>query len=123
VAVQNRYLLLDRGAADVLACCEQNDIAFVPYFPLAAGLLRPDIDRSRLPPGMGLSAEQEKTLDTIATYHGVTRSQVALAWLLAVSPVILLIPGTSSVARLEENLGAANVKLSTTDLALLDTFA
>jgi aryl-alcohol dehydrogenase-like predicted oxidoreductase len=123
VAVQNRYHLLDRGAADVLAYCEHNGIAFVPYFPLAAGLLHPDIDKSQVPPGMGLSAEQEQTLSTIAAHHGATRPQVALAWLLATSPVTLLIPGTSSVAHLEENLAAADVNLSAEDLALLDKFA
>jgi aryl-alcohol dehydrogenase-like predicted oxidoreductase len=121
--VQNRLHLLDRGALDVLRYCEHNGIAFVPYFPLAAGMLNPGIDKSQLPPGMGLKDDQEKTLDEIAARHGATRSQIALAWLLAVSPATLLIPGTKSVAHLEENIGAGTVRLTDDDIAELDRFA
>lgn len=119
-SVQNRYHLLDRGAADVLKFCEEQGIAFVPYFPLAAGMLRPGLDKSQLPPGMGMSDEQEKTLDGVASRNGATRTQVALAWLLARSPVTLLIPGTSSVGHLEENLAAGGIRLSEEDLVELD---
>jgi aryl-alcohol dehydrogenase-like predicted oxidoreductase len=117
-AVQNRYHLLDRGSADVLRHCGGHGIAFVPYFPLAAGMLRPDLDRSA--PGMGLTEGQEKTLDAIAARVGATRAQLALAWLLAASPVTLVIAGTSSMAHLEENLGAGEIRLSSADLAELE---
>jgi aryl-alcohol dehydrogenase-like predicted oxidoreductase len=122
-AVQNRFNLKDRASLDVLRYCEDNGIAFVPYFPLASGMLQPGIDKSQLPPGMGLSDEQEVTLDAIAARHGVTRSQIALAWLLATSPVTLLIAGTKSVAHLEENLAVAGVRLTDEDMAELDKFA
>ncbi|MFI6921250.1 oxidoreductase [Nonomuraea spiralis] len=122
-SVQNRFHLLDRAAHDVLRYCERNGIAFVPYFPLAAGMLNPGIDRSLLPPGMGMSDAQESSLDAIAARHGATRSQVALAWLLALSPATLLIPGTRSIAHLEENIGAGTVRLTDDDIAELDKFA
>jgi aryl-alcohol dehydrogenase-like predicted oxidoreductase len=121
-AVQNRFHLLDRASADVLRYCEENGIGFVPYFPLAAGMLRPGIDKSMLPPGLAMSNEQEATLDAIAVRHEASRSQIALAWLLATSPATLLIAGTKSVAHLEENLDAAGVKLSADDLAELEKF-
>ncbi|MBC8090830.1 MAG: aldo/keto reductase [Pseudonocardia sp.] len=121
--VQNRFHLLDRGASDVLRYCEADGIAFVPYFPLAAGMLNPGIDRSRLPPGMGLTGEQEVALEAMAARHEASRSQVALAWLLTMSPVTLVIPGTRSVDHLEENLRAGSVRLTDTDLAELNEFA
>lgn len=121
-AVQNRFNLLDRGALEVLRYCEDNGVAFVPYFPLAAGMLNPGIDKSQLPPGMGMNDDQEAVLDAIAARHGATRSQIALAWLLAVSPVTLLIPGTKSVGHLEENLAAGSVRLTDEDIAELDKF-
>jgi aryl-alcohol dehydrogenase-like predicted oxidoreductase len=123
VAVQNRYHILDRGSEDVLRYCEENGIAFVPYFPLAAGVLRADLDKSQLPPGMGLNATQETTLDAIAARHGATRGQIALAWLLAHSPATLVIAGTSKVAHLDENLEAARIALSEEDVAELDKLA
>jgi pyridoxine 4-dehydrogenase len=119
-AVQNRYNLADRGSADVLRQCEGDGIAFVPYFPLVAGLLRPGLDKSLLPPGMALTDAQEELLDAVAARHRATRAQVALAWLLATSPVTLLIPGTSSVAHLRENLAASEIRLSAEDLVALD---
>lgn len=121
--VQNRFHLLDRGALDVLRYCEDSGIAFVPYFPLAAGMLNPGIDKSQLPPGMGLSDDQEAALDAIAARRGATRPQIALAWLLAVSPATLLIPGTKSVGHLEENLGAGSIQLTDEDIAELNKFA
>jgi pyridoxine 4-dehydrogenase len=102
--VQNRYNLVDRGAEDVLAHCEAHGIGFIPWFPLAAGDLAQ--------PG-GLVAE-------IAAAHGATPGQVALAWLLARSPVMLPIPGTGSVAHLEENVAAAELRLTGEELARLD---
>jgi pyridoxine 4-dehydrogenase len=95
VSVQNRYSLSDRGSEDVLEYCEQERIAFIPWFPLAAGQL----SGGRSP--VSRMAEQLKA----------TPSQVALAWLLWRSPVMLPIPGTSSVKHLEENIAAAALKL------------
>jgi pyridoxine 4-dehydrogenase len=120
VAVQNRYHLLDRSSEDVLAECERQGIAFVAYFPLGAGLLDPDVDTSRFPPGMGLTADQRSTVVEVARRHDATWAQVALAWLLARSPVTLAIPGTTSLAHLEENLAAGRLHLTATDLAELD---
>jgi aryl-alcohol dehydrogenase-like predicted oxidoreductase len=102
--VQNRYNLVDRGSEDVLDHCAKNGIGFVPWFPLAAGgLLEPDSPLAR-----------------IAKAHGATASQVALAWTLKRSPVMLPIPGTSKVAHLEENVGAADIALTEAELAALN---
>src|SRR3981189_2375 len=95
-SVQNRYSVTDRGSEDVLDYCEQNDIVFIPWFPLAAGQLTGG--DSPLPRGVA----QKKA----------TPSQVALAWLLARSPVIVPIPGTSKVAHLLENVAAATMTLT-----------
>ncbi|MER6008352.1 oxidoreductase [Nonomuraea angiospora] len=121
--VQNRFHLLDRGALDVLRYCEDHDIAFAPYFPLVSGMLNPGIDKSQLPPDLRVTDDQETALDAIAARHGATRTQIALAWLLAVSPATLLIPGTKSVAHLEENLGAGVIELTEDNIAELDKFA
>jgi aryl-alcohol dehydrogenase-like predicted oxidoreductase len=103
VTVQNRFNLTDRSSAEVLAVCERDGLGFFPWFPLAAGnLARPG----------GLVAE-------IAAAHDATPGQVALAWLLAHSPVMLPIPGTGSVEHLEENLAAAQLELSDEDLSRL----
>lgn len=123
VAVQNRYHLVDRGGGDVLAACEWHGIAFVAYFPLGAGMLDPDLDTSQLPPGMGPTGRQQSTLREVARRHDATWAQVAIAWLLAHSPVTLAIPGTRSLAHLEGNVAAAQVRLSETDLAELDKLA
>ena len=123
VAVQNRFHLFDRSGADVLSACQAAGIAFVAYFPLAAGMLRPGLDLSQAPPGMAPSTEQFATLDEIASRYTATRAQVALAWLLGHSPVTLAIPGTSSVAHLEENMAAAGLRLADEDLAALDKLA
>jgi aryl-alcohol dehydrogenase-like predicted oxidoreductase len=119
-AVQNRYHLLDRGSADVLAACERLGVAFVAYFPLGAGMLDPGLDRSLLPPGMGPTARQAATLGEVAGRYGATWAQVALAWLLTRSEVTLAIPGTKSLAHLEENAAAERLGLSQPDLAALD---
>lgn len=96
VSVQNLYNLADRTSEDVLDYCEAENLAFIPWFPIATGTL----------------AEPSGPLATISKSHGATPSQLALAWLLRRSPVILPIPGTSSVAHIEENVAAASVRLS-----------
>jgi pyridoxine 4-dehydrogenase len=95
VTVQNRYSVLDRGAEDVLDYCERSRIGFIPWFPLGAGQL---------------SAAGSK-LVKIAAEAKMTPSQLALAWLLRRSPVMLPIPGTSQVAHLEENVATAAIKI------------
>ena len=95
VTVQNRYSVLDRGAEDVLEYCERANIGFIPWFPLGAGQL---------------SAAGSK-LEKIAEQAKITPSQLALAWLLRRSPVMLPIPGTSQVTHLEENVATAAVKI------------
>jgi pyridoxine 4-dehydrogenase len=95
VSVQNRYSLTDRGSEDVLEYCERESMGFIPWFPLAAGKL----------------SGAESAIQRVAASLKVSPSQVALAWLLARSPVMLPIPGTSSVAHLEENVAAADLKL------------
>jgi pyridoxine 4-dehydrogenase len=103
VTVQNRYNLTDRGSEDVLDFCEREGIGFIPWFPLATGNL----------------ARSGGPLDEIAARHDATPGQVALAWLLAKSQVMLPIPGTSSVEHLEENVAAAGLRLSDEELATL----
>ncbi|WP_313556033.1 aldo/keto reductase [Agrobacterium cavarae] len=94
--VQNRYNLVDRGSEDVLDYCERNGIGFIPWFPLAAG----DLAR---PGGV---------LDSLAKRHAATAGQIALAWMLKRSPVMLPIPGTSKLSHLEQNVAAARIHLS-----------
>ncbi|MET0431631.1 MAG: aldo/keto reductase [Hyphomicrobium sp.] len=94
--VQNLYNLADRSSEDVLDFCEANKIGFIPWFPLAAGDL----------------AKPGSRLEAIAKNHDAVPSQIALAWLLKRSPVILPIPGTSKVKHLEENVAGADIKLS-----------
>jgi pyridoxine 4-dehydrogenase len=96
VTVQNRFNLEDRASEDVLEACEKSGIGFIPWFPLATGRL----------------AEPGGPLDRIAKDRDATPGQIALAWLLARSPVMLPIPGTSSIEHLEENLGAGDIELS-----------
>ncbi len=86
-------------------------------------MLRPALDLSQAPPGMAPTVEQLTTLDEIADRYGATRAQVALAWLLRRSPVTLAIPGTSSLAHLEENLAAAHLHLTSDDITTLDKLA
>jgi aryl-alcohol dehydrogenase-like predicted oxidoreductase len=105
--VQNRYNLVDRGSEAVLAYCEKHGIGFIPWFPLAAGDL----------------AKPGSILDSIAKAKGASSSQIALAWVLKRSPVLLPIPGTSKVAHLEENVAAVNITLSDEDFARLDRAA
>ncbi len=103
-SVQNRYNLVDRGSEEVLDYCEKRNIGFIPWFPLAAG----DLAR----PG--------SLLDTVAKKHGAAPSQIALAWVLKRSSVMLPIPGTSKVTHLEENVAAAGISLSDAEFAALD---
>lgn len=102
--VQNRYNLVDRTSEDVLDYCEQEGIGFIPWFPLAAGDL----------------AKEGSVLDQVAKKMGKSPSQIALAWVLQRSKVMLPIPGTSKVKHLEENVAAAGVTLSDEDFAALD---
>jgi pyridoxine 4-dehydrogenase len=96
VTVQNRYNLADRASEDVLDFCEKEKLGFIPWFPVATGRL----------------ARPGGPLDDIAHQLGATPAQLALAWLLRRSPVMLPIPGTASVAHLEENLAAGTFKLT-----------
>ena len=96
VSVQNRYSITDRGAEGVLEYCEKEEMAFIPWFPLAAGRL----------------SRENSPISRLATQWKATPSQIALAWLLARSPVMLPIPGTSNVKHLEENVAAAGLKIA-----------
>ena len=96
VSVQNKYNIGDRGHDDVVDYCTKHRLAFIPWFPVAAGKL----------------AKPGGPLDAAAKKHGVTVGQLSIAWLLHRSPVILPIPGTSSVKHVEENVAAGSVKLS-----------
>lgn len=103
VSVQNRYNLIDRDDEDVLQYATENHLAFIPWFPLATGrLLKGDV------------------LSTIAEAHDASPAQIALAWLLQKSPVILPIPGTKNADHARQNLAAENITLSTSDIAQLD---
>lgn len=102
--VQNLYNVANRSAEDVLDHCEAEGIGFIPWFPLSAGRL----------------AEPGGVVAEVAARHGATPGQVALAWLLQRSPVVLPIPGTGSVAHLEENVAAAGLQLTDEDVAQLD---
>jgi pyridoxine 4-dehydrogenase len=108
VCVQNAYSVLDRSDAPVLDRCEEAGIAYVPYFPLGSAF-----------PGLPKVTDNEVVV-SVAERVGATPAQVGLAWLLAHRDNVLLIPGTSSVAHLEENLAAADIELSDENLAELD---
>jgi pyridoxine 4-dehydrogenase len=101
--VQNRYNLVDRSSEDVLDYCEKHGIGFIPWAPVATGRL-----------------SQSGSIVDIAKIHGATPSQIALAWLLKRSPVMLPIPGTSKVAHLEENVATVEIHLSDEEFAILD---
>ena len=107
VSVQNRYNIADRASADVLAVCEREGLAFIPWAPIARG--SPDT----------LAGSAGKALAALAKAHGASVFQAAIAWLLAKSPAMLPIPGTSSVAHLEEDVAAARIKLGASELAAL----
>jgi pyridoxine 4-dehydrogenase len=102
--VQNEYNLINRKSEAVLDYCAKHNIGFIPWFPLAAGSL----------------AKPGSLLDGIAKAHSATPSQIALAWVLKRSPVMLPIPGTSKVKHLEENVAAVNISLSDDEFAALN---
>jgi aryl-alcohol dehydrogenase-like predicted oxidoreductase len=127
VSVQNRYNVFERMWDDVLTYCERHRIAFLPWYPLHAGaLVRPSERRLKDTVKRMLGkrdARLDRAVDAVATVaerRHATPLQVALAWLLARSPMMLVIPGTSRVKHLEENVAAARLELSADDLALLD---
>jgi len=101
-SVQNRYSLRDRYSDPIVDVCEKRELAFIPWFPLGAG-----------------DAGDDDALRQVAKERGATPFQVALAWLLQRSPAMLPIPGTSSVGHLEENVAAAELRLTEDDLAEL----
>jgi pyridoxine 4-dehydrogenase len=103
VSVQNMYSVDNRKWEGVLNYCEDNNIAFIPWYPLSGG-----------------NVNSQEKLQTVADKHGATIHQIALSWLLHHSPNILLIPGTSSVDHLEENMKAASITLDAEDLDELD---
>jgi pyridoxine 4-dehydrogenase len=107
VSVQNQYNISDRQHEDVVAYCTKNKIVFIPWFPLAAGEL----------------TKYGSVLDRLATAHKVTKSQIALAWLLRRSPEMLPIPGTSQVSHLEQNVAAAELKLEESEWQSLEQAA
>jgi pyridoxine 4-dehydrogenase len=104
VTVQNRYSLADRGSEEVLRYCENEKMGFIPWFPLAAGQL----------------SKEDSPISRVAGQLEATTSQVALAWLLSRSPVLLPIPGTSNVTHLEENVAAAGLKFDENKMRELD---
>jgi pyridoxine 4-dehydrogenase len=106
VSIQNRYSLTSRDSEQVLEACESEGIGFIPWFPLDTG-----------------SLADANGLEDVAKSHDATSGQVALAWLLQHSPVIVPIPGTSSVEHLEENVAAAQLKLSDEELARVEEAA
>lgn len=105
--VQNRYNLLDRMHEPLLRYCEAGNIGFVPWYPIAAGAL----DR------------ETTVLNVVAKKYGVEKSRVAIAWILAKSPVLLPIPGTSNATHLKQNVAARSIVLSEDDVAMLDTIS
>ena len=107
VSVQNQYNVIDRRWDDVVEHCERHGLAFIPWFPLGAGSLTRDRSKTR------------EAIDRIARRHEATPMQVALAWLLARSPAMLVIPGTSKVKHVEENIAAASIELSEEDVEAL----
>jgi pyridoxine 4-dehydrogenase len=109
-SVQNAYSILERGAEDLLELCRERDLAFVPYFPLGSAFT-----------GGPAKLAADPAVSRVAAKHDATPSQVALAWLLHRDERILLIPGTSSVSHLEENLAAGELALDADDLELLES--
>jgi pyridoxine 4-dehydrogenase len=107
VSVQNRYSITDRGSEDVLEYCEKENLGFIPWFPLAAGRV----------------SGPDSPIGRIAARWKATPSQVALAWLLARTPVMLPIPGTSKVKHLDENVAAAELKIEPNAMRDLDQMA
>jgi aryl-alcohol dehydrogenase-like predicted oxidoreductase len=107
VSVQNKYNISDRAHEDTLQYCEKHNLAFIPWFPVAAGKL----------------AASGGPLDSAAKQHGASVAQLSLAWLLHRSRVMLPIPGTSSIAHLEENIASAGLHLSDNEWEALERAA
>ena len=107
VSVQNRYNIEDRKSENVLAYCEKENLGFLPWFPI----------------GGGGGLKPENPLNVAAKAHAVSVVQVALAWLLERSPVMLPIPGTASLAHLEQNVAAAKLKLTPEEWKAIDAIA
>ncbi len=105
--VQNRYNFADRASEDVLQYCEEHGIGFIPWYPLAAGSL----------------TQADSPLIKLANARGVSASQIALAWLLKRSPVMLPIPGTSNRPHLHDNVAAASIELTDAEFASLQSLA
>jgi len=107
VSVQNRYSVADRGSEDVLEYCEQEKMGFIPWFPLGAGQV----------------SSSDSPISRVAARWKTTASQIALSWLLARSPVILPIPGTSKVQHLEQNVAAADLEIDEKQMRELERAA
>ena len=107
VSVQNRYNIEDRKSEKVLVYCEKESLGFVPWFPI----------------GGGKGLQPENALEKAAKDHGASVVQIALAWLLERSPVMLPIPGTSSIAHLEENVAATKIKLTSAEWKAINALA
>jgi aryl-alcohol dehydrogenase-like predicted oxidoreductase len=107
--VQNSYSVVNRAGEDVLELCIEREVAFVPYFPLGSAFT-----------GGPKQLAEDPVIAAVAERHGITVTQVALAWLLSRYERLLLIPGTTSVAHLEENMAAADIELDASDLAELE---
>jgi aryl-alcohol dehydrogenase-like predicted oxidoreductase len=107
--VQNAYSVVNRAQEDELAICEEHQIAFVPFFPLGSAFA-----------GGPTQLAADPAISDVAARHGATPSQIALAWLLQRSERILLIPGTSSVEHLEENMAAGDIELGDEDMRRLE---
>ena len=105
VSIQNQYNIMNRDSEDVLKYCEENQLAFIPWYPIGSGHL----------------AKPNGELQKLAKSKEVTSAQLALAWLLKHSEVMIPIPGTSTVKHLEENIAAASLFLSEEELSLLDS--
>lgn len=122
-SVQNRYNLLDRASEEVLELCEKRGTAFLPWFPLGHGALTDDADDAGDAGDAGDPRDAGDALAAVAARHGATTGQIALAWLLHRSPVLLPTPGTGSPAHLDENLAAAEIALTERDLGDLAQLA
>jgi aryl-alcohol dehydrogenase-like predicted oxidoreductase len=107
--IQNSYSIIDRAEDPLLDLCREREIAFVPFFPLGSAFM-----------GGPAKLANDPTISRVAEKHGATTSQIALAWLLARYERMLLIPGTTSVAHLEENMAAGDIELGEDDLAELE---
>jgi pyridoxine 4-dehydrogenase len=104
VSIQNHYNISYRKSEEVVRYCEKHQLAFIPWYPIASGQL----------------AHPGGALETLAKTKGVTSAQIALAWLLKNSPVMVPIPGTASVSHLEENIAAASIEFSSDEMELLE---